>query len=169
MNITLYWEKTLFINRFTFFVKNEKVGRYSYGLFKDNAEGQLLNIRLKFKKRGWFKSKSDIIETTSNTVIGTIDLKKGLFKNKAVVVINGKTYKWEHSSVWSGKWELIDGEQVRVKGNNNRLKGIYEIVDADVPLILSSMYISRNFKDSNSAFTLVIVLPPILKFIANLF
>ncbi|MCC5925064.1 MAG: hypothetical protein JJU41_00770 [Bacteroidetes bacterium] len=168
MNITLAWEKTLFLNRFTFFIKNEKVGRYRYGFLKDNAEGTLLKHRFKFKKRGWFKSTTDIIDLSSSQVVGTIDLNKGLLKNKATVKLGNKVYHWNHSSVWTSKWELTEGSETRVKGKTNRLRGLYEVSDGNVVLILSSMYISRNFKDSNNLFTLIIAAPPVLKFIFNL-
>lgn len=168
MDIKLDWEKTLFVNRFTFFVKNKEVGRYSYGLFKDNAKGQLLNINLRFKKSGWFNSRTDIINSDDESKVGTIIMKSGLIRNKATIVVRDTFYEWESTSFWSGKWHLKDADRVRVKGNNNKLRGTFKVTDADVPLILSSMYISRNFKDSNKLFTIIIASPPVINFLFRL-
>lgn len=168
MVIDLEWEKSLLSNKFTFIIKNERVGSYRYGLLKDNAEGELLNRPLSFRKKGLLRIHTKIINPDTDQVIGIIKLRPGLFKNKADITIDGDHYSWSSVATWSSKWELRDEESVRVAGNNNSLRGKFQVTQPNVPLILSAMYISRNFKDSNRFFTLLFVVPPVLQYIFRL-
>lgn len=169
MDISLHWEKTLFVNRFAFYIKKNKVGALKFSFLNQNAEGNLLKARIRFRKKNWFSNKTDIIDTSSGLVIGGIIMKKGLIWNKAEVIFEGNTYTWEQTSLFSGKWELSAGEVLRVGGKNNSLRGQLMVVDAQVPLILSSFFIARKFKDTNSLFTLIIALPPVIKFLFSIF
>ncbi|KPP95233.1 MAG: hypothetical protein HLUCCA01_04930 [Bacteroidetes bacterium HLUCCA01] len=168
MVIELDWEKSLLSNKFTFIIKNENVGSYRYGLFKDNAEGELLNRSLRFRQNGILRKHTRIINPDNDEIIGIIKLRPGLFKNKADITLDGEHYSWSSKSTWSSKWELRDESSVRVAGNNNSLRGKFQVTQPNVPLILSAMYISRNFKDSNRFFTLLFVLPPVLQYLFRL-
>jgi len=89
MVIELDWEKSLLSNKFTFIIKNENVGSYRYGLFKDNAEGELLNRSLRFRQNGILRKHTRIINPDNDEIIGIIKLRPGLFKNKADITLDG--------------------------------------------------------------------------------
>lgn len=165
MNVDIVWEKLLFSSKYQFQIKNEKVGKISFNSWKNSATGELLNRVLTFKTKGIFIPRTRMVDTESGLIFGSIKYHSGFFRNSATIIYDDKTFEWKQRGFWSSKFDVTDGDGVRISGKTNKLKGIFETTNPEVPLVLSTIIINRYYRGKNTLFSAAVALPPVLTYL----
>jgi hypothetical protein len=133
------WKKGIFSSNYELLFKNKKIGELNQGIFNRSTIGKLNNCKVKFQKKGFFSSETEITDLTSNRVIGR--LKFNTWGNKAKISINGKTHGWKSDSFWGKKWSITENGQPIIKYKSSTFGGEIELTDNNEYLLLSGLFI----------------------------
>ena len=160
MNIN--WKKGFFSSKYELFSKNVKIGEISEKAFSNTSKATLNNNKIKFLKKGFFKTDVDIIDSVLNKIIGTI--KFNGWGNKAEINLNEKKYLLKSIGIWGNKWSLLENNEKIIDYKSSTLSGKIESEINDNIILLIGLYTMNYFKRTAvmiSIFSLIIILSTI--------
>ena len=136
MNIN--WKKGIFSSKYELFLKNIKIGEISEKMFSNTSKGTLNKNKIKFIKKGFFNSQTEITDLELNKVIG--DIKFNSWKSKAEIKLNNKNYLLKSIGFWGYKWSLFENNEKIVDYKSSTLSGKIESKINDQIVLLTGLY-----------------------------
>jgi len=138
------WEKGFFSSRYRLLnAAKEQHGQFHQPTFEPYSLGSWDDTDLKFKKKGFFSSESDIIDLKKEKVIGTIRFNG--WGNKAKISLDQKKYSWKYDNFWGTKWSISENEDVLFRYESSFSNGEIESVSDDKVLLLSGIYVHNYY------------------------
>jgi hypothetical protein len=155
MDTTLIWEKGLFKKTYEIYSNNSPIGKLIENIWSNSAEGEINNKKYQFKTQGLFKQKTQIIDTESNSVIGTIVY--NTFMTKATIEYLGRVAYWRYNNFWYTKFSVTDKEGNLISFHGSPTNGKIEFDQPNDLLVLTGLYMT-NYYWQMSVVTLSIIL-----------
>ncbi len=134
------WKKGLFSSKYKLFDNNNvEIGDFSQSAFSGTSIGKINESKLKFRKKSFFSSETEITDLNSNQLIGNI--KFNGWRSKADIKINDKNYLWKYDNFWHSKWSIYENGQQLVNYKSSTTYGNIESLIENDLLILSGFYV----------------------------
>ncbi|SRR6056297_17229 len=159
MQKKLKWEKGVFSNLYKIYSNGEQIGNLKDKSFSQSGIGVLDNKEYLFKTKGFFKQKTQIIDTAEKKVVGEINYSNWM--TKATITINDKTVNWKYDNVWNTKWSVFNSEGINIEYSGSSTGGQIETNIDDALLLLSGLFVT-NYYWQITIVILVAVFVPIL-------
>lgn len=158
MRTTLIWKKGFFEKTYKIYSNNSPIGKLVENTWCNAAEGEINNKKYQFKTRGFLKQKTQIIDTESNSVIGTIVY--NTFMTRATIEYLGQIAYWKYNNIWNTKFSITDnaGNQINFHGSSS--DGKLEFDQPNDLLVLTGLYVT-NFYWQMAVVTIIIIFTPI--------
>jgi hypothetical protein len=158
MKTTLTWKKGFLKKTYEIYSNNSLIGKLVENTWSSSAEGEINNKKYQFKTQGFFKQKTQIIDTESNSIIGTIVYNS--FMTKATIEYLGQIAYWRYNNIWNTKFSITDnvGNQISFHGSSSN--GRLEFDQPNDLLVLTGLYVTNYYRQI-TVVTLIIVFIPI--------
>ena len=157
----LNWKRGFFKETYEIFSGNSLIGTFREFTWKQKALGDLNGNKFKFKPKGFFNQTTEIIDLSSNSVVGRIA--SGKWSTKSTIeLFNGKKYFWKYDNTWNTRWSLngTDNQQINYKCSST--KGEIEYANMDELLILTGLFIANNYSQNSTAVIMAVMIPIIV-------
>lgn len=164
MQLNLTWKKGFFSNTYTLYKNGERIGDLREKPFSQTAVAEFNGEGYLFRTKGFFKQLTEIMDSSTNQVIGEISYNN--WKSKATISGRNKTVYWSYTNFWSSKWSLKDEDGTEINYAGSSTKGQIESNTDDALLILSGLYVT-NYYWQISAAVMVAVFVPIWASVIN--
>lgn len=150
------WKKKFFSPTYELFISDNKIGELKQNMFSETVYGKINNSNYKFKKKGIFSSKIEIIDLKSKNLIGKI--KFNSLGNKGDIFINQQKTEWKSDSFWGNKWSIRKNNKklIEYKTSNLNKGNIKSTIENDLLLILGLF--SFNYYKRIASFMLIIII-----------
>ena len=133
------WKKGFFSSKYKLLSGSKEIGEFHQPSFSNYSIGKLNNTKLKFKKKGFFKSETDILDLNLNQTVGHI--KFDGWGSKASIRLHGKNYKWKYENFWHSKWSISENEKALINYKSSTTSGEIESSIDNESLILCGFFI----------------------------
>lgn len=143
MKTNLNWKKGFFKSTYEIFNFSMTVGKLKQKTWSLSADGELNGKMFFFKSKGFFKHKTEIIDTAKNTIIGEVSYSS--WKHKATIEYSGKTMEFKFINFWNTKWNLYDSNGTIISYSGNSFKGTIESEGQNEMFVLAGLYIACYF------------------------
>ncbi|MFO7371110.1 MAG: hypothetical protein R6X09_12680 [Bacteroidales bacterium] len=157
MQLNLTWKKGFFSNTYTLFKNGEMNGYLREKTFSQTAVAELNGKSYLFRTKGFFKQRTEIIDFSTNQLIGEISYNN--WKNKATISNMNKTVYWSYNNIWNTKWSLSDPDGTEIKFAGSSTKGYIESNTDDALLILSGLYVTNYYWQMSVAVMVAVFVP----------
>ena len=156
MQTNLKWKKGLFSNCYSIYSDGQLIGKLNDNSFSQSANGELNGKRYNFKTKGFIKQKTQILEASSNKVIGEITFDNWM--TKADITLLDKKAKLKYDNLWNTKWRIFDSEGLEIKftGCSN---GQIDSNTDDPLLLLSGLFVSNYYMQMTVVVLVAIFIP----------
>lgn len=154
MQTNLTWKKGVFSNLYKIYSNGEQIGNLEDKLFSQSGIGVLDNKEYLFQTKGFFKQKTQIIDTAENKTVGEINYNNWM--TKATITINDKTINWKYDNLWNTKWSIFNSEGINIKYSGSSTGGQIDSNIDDALLLLSGLFVT-NYYWQMTIFILIIV------------
>jgi hypothetical protein len=149
MKTSLNWKKGFFKSTYEIFNYSMPAGMLKPKTWSYSADSELNGKKYFFKSKGFFKQKTEIIDTAKNVIIGEISYNS--WRHKASIEYSGKLINFKFINFWNTKWNLSDDKGIIISYSGNSSKGIIETDDQNDILVLTGLYIACHFWQRNRA------------------
>jgi hypothetical protein len=141
MKTTLNWKKGTFKTTYEIYTYGKVAGRLKEKSWTQSADGELNGNRYIFNSKGFFKLKTEIIDSINNTIIGKISYNSWM--TKARIEYSGKVINWKYDNSWNTKWSLFDSEGAKIRYSGSSSNGKIESDMQNDMLVLTGLYIAN--------------------------
>ncbi|MTI21217.1 hypothetical protein E1176_09315 [Fulvivirga sp. RKSG066] len=141
--IVLSWKKGLFRCVYQLFANGNKIGQLKEKRWSQSAIGVSGGKNILFRVKNSFVQSTDIIDIESGLTIGRI--KYNCWWPKAKVEMEGKTYSWSFTNIWTTKWKIADEENNEVKFSGHSVKGQVYSPITDSKILLTGLFIANYY------------------------
>ena len=157
MQLNLTWKKGFFSNNCILYKNGELIGNLREKSFSNTAVAELNGKGFLFRTKGFFKQHTDIIDSSTNQVLGEISYNN--WKSKATISGRNKTVNWSYNNFWNTKWSLSDQNGIEIKYAGSSTKGSIQSNTDDALLILSGLYVTNYYWQISAAVVVAICIP----------
>ncbi len=155
--IKLRWKKGIFSNTNIIYSKDRQIGKLNESSFSRSATGELNGKIYTFKKKGYFRQTSEIIDVSENKVIGEITYNSWM--TKATIKIGDKTIHWKYDNSWNTKWSVFNAEGVRIKYAGSSMSGQIDSNIDDPLFLLCGLYVINYYRQISIAIFIALFVP----------
>lgn len=157
MRTTYIWKKGFLKSTYEIYSNSSPVGKLVENTWSSSAEGEINSKKYQFKTQGFFNQKTQIIDTESNSLIGTIVY--NTFMTKATIEYLGQIAYWRYNNIWNTKFSITDnvGNQINFHGSSS-----YGKLDFDQPndlLVLTGLYVTNYYWQMTVVVLMIIFIP----------
>ena len=152
----LQWTKGWFSSNYELKQGEQQLGTLQKGFWNGDTTGQLRDQKVKFRKKGFFKSDMEIIDLNEDRVIGEIQFHT--WSSKAEIELNGQRYQWEYKNFWNSKWRIRQNQEKMVDYKRSFSKGEINATNDNAKLVLSGLFIANNYLEAAMITSVVVVL-----------
>jgi hypothetical protein len=149
MEAKLNWKKGIFKETYEIYSNGLLVGTLKENLWKQMAYGELNGKKVIFKTHGFLKQETQIIDPSSNLIIGNITYNSWMTK-----VAN-----WKYDNAWNTKWSISNSEGVQIQSQGSSSKGTIEHQTQDDLLILSGLFVTNYYWQVSIAVMIAVIIP----------
>jgi hypothetical protein len=149
MTPILHYKRGFFSRTSNLFSGESPVGFLTESAWKRMSEGELYGKKFRFVTRGFFKPETQITETDSGIVAGTITY--NAWKNTARITFDGRMYDMKYLNFWHTKWAISDARGNRVRFHGNSSRGRIEVMDAEEWMVLAGIFTFSYFQRASAA------------------
>ncbi len=143
MQTKLSWKKGVFSNLYKIYSNGEQIGNLRDKSFSQSGIGVLDNKEYLFQTKGFFKQKTQIIDTADNKIVGEINYNKWM--TKATITIDDKTINWKYVNLWATKWIIFNSEGINIKYSGSSSGGQIDSNVDDSLLLLSGLFVTNYY------------------------
>lgn len=157
----LNWKRGFFKETYEIFSGSTLIGSFKENPWKQKAFGELHGKNFEFKSKGFFSQTTEIIELSSNSVIGRIVY--GKWRTKSTLeLFSGKNYNWMYDNTWNTKWSLSGPDNKHISYKCSSTKGEIEYENMDELLILTGLFIANYYSQNTTAIIIAVMIPIIV-------
>ena len=162
MKTCLTWKKGLFSSLYQVYSNGALIGNIEDIAFSKSVRGSFNGKDYIFKSQGFLKQNVEIIDSTENKVIGTIEYNNWM--TKAEMSINSKKINWKYDNFQSTQWSLFDSEGKILTFIGSITSGLIycETEDPDGLLVLSGLFVTHYYWQITLVVLLLLFIPLIM-------
>jgi hypothetical protein len=142
--------------RYTIYSNNKPVGDFETNNYTLNSFGNIDGIEYKFERKGCFSARTNIIDTSSDKIVGSIN--NNLLNLSANIQINNKTLKFHLKNLIAKKWVINSDNETLIEYTKNNDEGTIESKNKNGILLLSGLYLAHSIMQFDSEESLVFIL-----------
>jgi hypothetical protein len=157
MEAKLNWKKGIFKETYEIYSNGLLVGTLKENLWKQMAYGELNGKKVIFKTHGFLKQETQIIDPSSNLIIGNITYNSWM--TKATIEYTNKVANWKYDNAWNTKWSISNSEGVQIQSQGSSSKGTIEHQTQDDLLILSGLFVTNYYWQVSIAVMIAVIIP----------
>lgn len=161
MKASLTWSKVWSSNLSNIYSDGKPIGSLDES-FSKSVKGTFNGKEYIFKTHGFFKNNADIIDSSEDKVIGSIEF--GNWMTKARITVNGKTINWKYDNISSTKWSISDSNGVIMSFSGFGSKGQIDTELDDGLLVLTGLFVTNYYWQITLFILLFAVFIPIILF-----
>lgn len=150
------WKKGIFSSTYRLREGDQELGTLTEKAFSSTSIGKIGDRTYRFKCRGMFNTRAEIIDEETDEVIGKI--KFNTWRSKAQVELGDTQLEWKYRNWMQTKWKLSGDEGIRLDYAAKMVGGQIESSTKDHLIILTGLYIT-NYYYQASAFIVAIMVP----------
>lgn len=143
MKANLNWKKGFFKSTYEIFNFSMPIGMLKPKNWSHSADGELNGKKYFFKSKGFFRQKTEIIDTAKNIILGEISFNS--WRHKASIEYTGKLITFKFINFWNTKWNLSDEKGIIISFSGKSSKGTIETDSQNDILVLAGLYIASYF------------------------
>lgn len=149
------WKSNFFSSSYKIFKDEQQIGNLKERVFRNTANGELNDAVLEFRKKGFFKPKTEIFDQETKEKVGQIQYDG--WGAKANFELNGEQYSFKYTNIWNTQWIVYDenGESM-IHYKSRTFSGHIETDETDDFLLLTGLYV-HNYYVQISLFIVVVV------------
>lgn len=156
MNTELSWKYRIFKNAREIYSKKVLIGTLRDLTWTQSAKGEINGKKYKFKTKGFFKHKTQIIDPATDFIIGKITYNNWM--TKAKIEYLDKVVHWKYSNFWNTKWRLSDSAGIEINFHGSSSRGKIESDNPDDVLILAGLFIANyNWQYTITAMSVILI------------
>jgi len=157
MQANFTWKKGAFSNLYKIYSNGEQIGDLKDKSFSQSSIGVFNNKEYLFKTKGFFKQKTQIIDTAENKMVGEIHYNNWM--TKARITINDKTINWKYDNLWNTKWRIFNSEGINIEYSGSSTGGQIETNIDDALLLLSGLFVTNYYWQMTMVALLAVFIP----------
>jgi hypothetical protein len=158
MKTTLIWNKGFFKKTYGIYSNNSPVGKLVENSWCSSADGEINNKKYQFKTQGFFKQKTQIIDTENNSILGTIAYNS--IMSRATIEYSGQIAYWRCNNIWNTKFSITDNAGNLISYNGSSSNGKLEFDQPNDLLVLTGLFVT-NYYWQMTVVSLIILFVPI--------
>jgi len=157
MQTKLRWKKHLFSNLYTIYSDGQQIGILKDKTFSQTANGLLNGKAYTFKTTGFFRQRTEIINSLENKLIGVITYNNWM--TKALIFANNETINWQYDNLWNTKWSIFSSEGGIIKYSGSSTSGQIDSNIDDELLLLSGLFVVNYYWQMTIAVLVAVFVP----------
>ncbi len=157
MKTVLTWKQGAFSSTVLISSGEKVIGELKNYTFKQIADGLIGNKRYRFKTKGVFKQETQIIDGSSDQVLGNISYNS--WKSRATIQFTDRTLYWKYDNRWQTRWSLFDDRGTLMKFAGRMSKGTIECEKYDDLLVLTGMFVTNYYQQAMIAILVAVFIP----------
>ena len=141
----MHWRSSLSGKEYRIFRGKIIAGILKFNLWKGDAYGELNGHMLRFQYKGFWKSKTRIMDIEGVRELGSITY--NFWKSTAEIVYDNEYYTWSYSSWWRKRWSVRNTEDAIQFTSTSFWKNEGTIDNENLPaaLALTGIFIHCHF------------------------
>lgn len=153
------WTKRLFSDMYKIFADDQQIGKLKSSFLSNTSKGDINGKSYTFKTRGTFQQQTEIIDDSSESLLGEITY--NAWMTKAFITINGRKSTLKYDNIWGTKWSILQDDEVSIQITGSSTSGKI-ISDVDNELLLLSGLQALNYYWQITLFIIIIAILPII-------
>ncbi|MDX1762417.1 MAG: hypothetical protein R3218_09710 [Christiangramia sp.] len=101
MQVEINWKKNFFAGFYKIYAYGKQIGEIKDRPFSKVATADLNDRHYTFRTVGFFEQHTEIIDRSTNQVLGEITY--GTWMTKATITVNGQVTHWKYTNTWNTK------------------------------------------------------------------
>ena len=156
MKTKLTWKKGFLSTTCQIYSGDKKVGELKERSLSSKAYGYLNNKQYLFVTKGIFHRTTEIIDIKTEHAIGAITY--NTWHTKAKISAFAEVYNWKYNNIWNTRWSLYEHGKLLIRSNRSPTEGSLEFGEIEESLVLSSLFVTNNYRHYTAVFAALIPL-----------
>lgn len=157
MEKRFYWNKKFFSSTYNVYSNGQQNGNLTEKSFSQTAFGELNGKKYIFKTKGFFNQITEIIDASSNKIIGNITFNNWM--TKANISTGNKTYLWKYDNAWGSKWSIYNSEGLKISYFGYSSKGQIDSNTDDELLLLTGLFVTNYYWQTTVVVLIAVIVP----------
>ncbi len=157
MQTNYRWTKKTFGSTYQIFSNDTLIGNLVSKSFSQTVNGEINSKKYTFKTTGFFSQSTEIIDNSTNSVIGNITYNSWM--TKASITIHYKAANWQYNNIWNTKWNINDNFGMDINYAGSSTKGHIESNTDDDLLLLTGLFVTNYYWQTTIAVMAAVFIP----------